>query len=78
MDRYPPKPKYRIPTQADVGKVVEVDDHRCINTAWQKRILLAVLPENQTCRFICQGDISESSHMSWTYARIRCDDEATQ
>ncbi len=67
----PPAPKYREPTAADVGKMVEVSDIKaCLNeaaTCWIEAELLAVLPKDVPARFVAY----RLDPGFWKYARIK-------
>jgi hypothetical protein len=66
----PPAPKYREPTQADVGKMAEVRDN--ISDLWVKRKLLAVIDDDSIShRFICRILEGNPLHTCWRYARIK-------
>jgi hypothetical protein len=62
-----PEPQYREPTQADVGKLVEVRDSD--DQPWGKLELLAVLPADIKYRFLSR--YNEGRFHSWKYARIK-------
>lgn len=77
MDRYPPaEPTYREPTQADVGKMVEVRDHH--SQRWQTHELLAILPTVYQYRYIVDTtrDTAEATFDYFTEARIAVDDQS--
>jgi hypothetical protein len=66
----PPAPKYREPTQADVGKMVEVRDRE--KEPWQARELLAVIgDETIVRRFICRDLPGGVRSFAWEFARIK-------
>jgi hypothetical protein len=60
-----PDPQYREPTQADVGKLVEVRDSN--DTGWSKNELIAVLPHGIRYRFLTRHN---ENFMPWKQARI--------
>lgn len=69
--RYPPaEPQYREPTQADIGKMVEVRDYA--NQTWRKKALLAILPSRYECRYIVDNssDDTEACFDHFIEARI--------
>jgi hypothetical protein len=70
----PPAPKYREPTQADVGKMVEVSDIKaCLNEAaifWIEAELLAVLTKDVPARFVAY----RLDPGFWKYARIKIEE----
>ena len=69
----PPAPKYREPTQADVGKMAEVRDN--ISDLWVKRKLLAVIDDDSIShRFICRILEGNPLHTCWRYARIKIEE----
>lgn len=73
MDRYPPpEPQYREPTQADVGKMVEVRYNDVSD--WSERMLIAILPSHYPRRFLCQSDVHWQSYCDWLEARIAVDE----
>jgi hypothetical protein len=57
--------KYREPTQADVGKMVEVRDYD--NESWMKHKLLAMF-ESHISPYV--AEVTCKSHASWRQARI--------
>ena len=72
VDRWPPlEPKYREPTMADVGKMVEVRQNP--QQEWKHRNLIYI--SNAKSKFItlCDG----RDPWEWTYARIK-DEGAAQ
>ena len=66
----PPAEQYREPTQADVGKMVEVrdsQDHR-----WENFELLAVIRDgNIRDRFVCRDPEDAVESINWRFARIK-------
>lgn len=50
----------------EVGKLCDVSDD---NKDWQKRILLAVLPESYFSKYIASEEYSDFKWCSWKYAR---------
>jgi hypothetical protein len=65
----PPAVQYREPTQADVGRMVEVRDVE--EESWESRELLAVLPQHIKYRIAV--DSGEGLAMLWRFARIKKD-----
>jgi hypothetical protein len=69
----PPAPKYREPTQADVGRMVEVrdsQDHR-----WENFELLAVIRDESIFeRFVCRDREDALDSINWTFARIKIEE----
>jgi hypothetical protein len=66
----PPAPQYREPTQADVGKMVEVRGRE--KEPWQYRELLAVIGDEKIRRrFVCRDFIDGVSSFAWEFARIK-------
>lgn len=71
----PPAEQYRQPTQADVGKVVEVRDRE--KEPWQARELLAVIGDEKIRRrFVCRDFIDGvfSGSFMWEFARIKIEE----
>jgi hypothetical protein len=70
----PPAEQYREPTQADVGKMVEVSDIKaCLNeaaTCWIEAELLAVLRKDVPARFVAY----RLDPGFWKYARIKIEE----
>lgn len=58
--------EYIEPTQEHVGQMVEVYD----GTSWPRRRLLAVLGDQQECRFICENVNDSTQFAKWCSARI--------
>lgn len=76
--RWPPRePTYREPTQADVGKMVEVRDAE--HETWKKKVLLAILPPHYECRYIVDNTRydTEGCFDYFVYARIAVDGAQT-
>jgi hypothetical protein len=69
----PPAPKYREPTQADVGRMVEVrdsQDHR-----WENFELLAVIRDESIFeRFVCRDREDALDSINWKFARIKIEE----
>lgn len=70
------EPKYREPTNADAGNIVEVSDS--LVGDWLSRELISVLaiPHRVNVKFIAFNS-DRSCPAIWQYARIRCDEEPT-
>ena len=65
-----PSEQYRDPTQADVGKMVEVSD--CQEMGFATRELLAVISDqNLYQRFVCRDRCNGRHALTWKYARIK-------
>jgi hypothetical protein len=68
-----PASKYRKPTQADVGKMVEVSD--CRGDSYEVRELLAVIiDESVDHRFICRDVCIGKNSLAWRFARIKIEE----
>ncbi len=69
----PPAEQYRDPTQADVGKMVEVRDRE--KEPWQARELLALIgDETIVRRFVCRDLPGGVNCHHWTFARIKIEE----
>ena len=69
----PPAPQYREPTQADVGKMVEVRDRE--KEPWQARELLALIgDETIVRRFVCRDLPGGVNCFHWKFARIKIEE----
>jgi hypothetical protein len=68
-----PAEQYRDPTQADVGKMVEVRDR--VKEGWEPRELLAVIGDEKIRRrFVCRDFIDGVGSFTWTFARIKIEE----
>jgi hypothetical protein len=66
VDRWPPpEPKYREPTMADVGKMVEVRQNQ--SQEWKPRTLIYI--SNTEIKFITLCD--DRNPWEWKFARIK-------
>jgi hypothetical protein len=75
MTRYPPpEPKYREPTQKDVGKMVEVRDFDRDDWCPVRAKLLAVIDAGVVFRFIVSFDAMSRDWTKWRQARIAVDE----
>lgn len=61
------KPQYREPTNADIGKMVEVSDD---GFNWFVNKLICVLVLDYKEKFATEWD---NEYFTWSHARIRCD-----
>jgi hypothetical protein len=66
----PPAEQYRDPTQADVGRMIEVRDR--VEEGWEPRELLAVIGDEKIRRrFVCRDFIDGVGSFTWKYAQIK-------
>lgn len=74
---------YRIPSEGDIGKVVEV--RHAMGESWVQRKLVKVLSDSvpgcaalRHCQFLCPLDQSQTMATCWRWARIKIDEPAKE
>ena len=51
--------------ELNIGSIVNVRNNS--TDVWEKRKLLAILPEQQAHRYICEANVDADAHVAWKY-----------